>query len=76
MSKVRKIKMNVMDIGRFMDEAPFDHVQCALDNLMYAASTNTKSKVLDVEYDGAVYKFEQEGKTIRRDCLEITYRYV
>ena len=71
---VKKVKINLMDLSLLMDENPL-YAGMVLNNLMWDASMNTKVKLLEVDYDGALYLFELEDKTIRRDVLELTYRF-
>ena len=65
-----------MDLSLFIDDVPFNHQQCVLDNLTYEAALKSKVKELDVMYDSTTYRFVQEEKILRKDLLEITYRFV
>ena len=71
----RKVRINLMDLSKFMDEVGFNDVQCVLDNFVYAAALETKTKNLNVNYDGLTYKFKQVEKILRKDLLELTYEF-
>jgi hypothetical protein len=75
MSNLRKIKLNVMDLGRLMEDAPPEDVRQVLEDLTYEAAMNSKAKVLNILSYNSEYKFELKEKILRRDCLELTYRY-
>ena len=60
MSDKRKVRINLMDLSKFLKDVPFNHQQCVLDNLDYEVSFNYKKKELTIGYDGSYYQFNKE----------------
>ncbi len=70
---MKKIKLNVMDVGRLM-ESTGTELYLVLHSLKEAATEDSKVKSIDIFNE---YEFALEDKKIRRDnVLELTYRYI
>ncbi len=69
----RKIKLNILDVGRLMDDSGKDLYK-VLRSLKETATEKSKVKSLDIWDE---YEFELEEKKIRAGgVIELTYRYL